>query len=72
MLGASGSGASATSYRLMIPDLSTAAPSFVTMPLTMDTTESGVGSRGSGSEGEIGLGGIGPERRDRIGHWRQR
>jgi len=54
----------------MIPDLSTAAPSFVTMPLTMDTTESGVGSRGSGSEGEIGLGGIEPERRDRIGHWR--
>ena len=65
--------ASGASCGLMVrPDISTAAPSFVTMPLTMETTESGVGSRGSGSEGEIGLGGIGPERRDRIGHWRQR
>ena len=56
------------------PDISTAAPSFVTMPLTMETTESGVGSRGSSGEGGggIGLGGIGPERRDRMGDWRQR
>jgi len=59
MLGASGSGASASSYRLMVPDLS-----FVTMPLTMETIGSGEGGS------EIGLGGIEPERRDRIGHWR--
>ena len=75
---ASGSGASGVSYGLMVrPDISTAAPSFVTMPLTMETTESGVGSRGSSGEGGeggggIGLGGIGPERRDRMGDWRQR
>jgi len=52
------------------PNISMAAPSFVTIPLTMETTENGVGSRGSSGEGEgggIGLGGIGPERRDRMG-----
>jgi len=43
----------------MVPDLS-----FVTMPLTMETIGSGEGGS------EIGLGGIEPERRDRIGHWR--
>ena len=35
------------------PDISTAAPSFVTMSLTMETTESGVGSRGSSGEGGL-------------------
>jgi len=35
------------------PDISTAAPSFVTMSLTMETTESGVGSRGSRGEGGL-------------------
>jgi len=43
----------------------------------METMESGVGSRGSSGEGGeggggIGLGVIGPERRDRMGDWRQR
>jgi len=73
--------ASVSERRLMVrPDISTAAPSFVTVPLMMEegtTTESGVGSRGSdssggGGGGGIGLGGIGPERRDRMGDWRQR
>lgn len=75
--GGSGSGG----YGLMVvrPDISTAATSFVTAPLTMEeatTTESGVGSHSSsnsgGGGGGIGLGGIGPERRDRMGDWRQR
>jgi len=93
-----GSSLGGTGSSLIWPDISTAAQSFVTAPLTMEgtmTTEEGSGEgrrterrsldeaswsvtmsramRGAGiANVGIGPGGIGPERTDTMGDWRQR